>query len=155
MAALQPLGPWLAPRGIFLEVSDAARQALGQALPELPLPERPIHVRFGFTAAASAFAVSRVITLNGQRYGSLDRSRQLGLLAHELVHVAQYAMLAPGGVPRFLLRYAPDYFGNPDNYRVPEALLETPLAGLSLLDPRYTLDQIAERFRHELSRRRP
>lgn len=139
-------GPWLQPRGRGYCLSSEACSVLAELLLQLSLdPGRP-HIVFGYTARASAFVLGRRITIDRRRWAAMDSGRQLSLLAHELVHVAQYAALGRVGWARFLARYVPEYFLRADNYRVPQALRETPLRALDPLDPRFTLDQIAERF---------
>jgi hypothetical protein len=111
--------------------------------------DRP-RVVFGFTARASAFVLGDRITVHRRRWQSMTPARQLGLLAHELVHVAQYAALGRGGIARFLVRYLPEYHLRRDNYALPAGLAAIALRDVDPLDRRYTLDQIAERFRHEV-----
>jgi hypothetical protein len=145
-------GPLLSAIGRIHTLSSEARQELATVLDVLQLdPDRPRFV-FGFTAQASAFVVGRRVTLSARRWMALDARRQLALLAHELTHVAQYDALGRGGIPRFLVRYFPEYHLNPDTYRLPTELAALPLPQVDLLDRRYTLDQIAQRFSHEVAR---
>jgi hypothetical protein len=65
--------------------------------------------------------------------------------------VAQYAALGRPAIARFLVRYLPEYHLRRDNYALPPELAATPLGEVDVLDRRYTLDQIAERFRHEVA----
>lgn len=68
------------------------------------LAERVRVIRVPFLApGASGMTIGRFVFLRSD----LDRSGERELLAHELVHVRQYAEL---GVVRFLFRYLRDYF---------------------------------------------
>ncbi|MGD8863557.1 MAG: DUF4157 domain-containing protein [Myxococcales bacterium] len=145
-------GPWLVRDGRRgYRLSHSARDELAPVLSHLRLDADRPRIVFGFTAQASAFVLGDRVTVHRRRWRAMTPARQLGLLAHELVHVAQYAALGRTGVARFLVRYLPEYHLRRDNYALPAELAATALRDVELLDRRYTLDQIAERFRHEVA----
>lgn len=89
-------------------------------------------------------------------------TKRMRLLAHELTHVAQYYMLSAMptidsfGFLRFDTRYALDVIthrgnGGRENYSMPGSLRNMTFSRVFLLDPRYTLDQLAERVAAEVN----
>jgi hypothetical protein len=80
-----------------------------------------------------------------REFGTRAYSEQLRLLAHEMTHSVQYKLL---GWVSFLLRYKREWSrsnGNP--YGVPQPLEEIPIGEVDPVDPRFYLDQLADRFR--------
>jgi hypothetical protein len=74
--------------------------------------------------------------------------RQARLLAHEMTHAVQYGRI---GVARFLVRYLDEWHrSNSNPYGVPGELVAIPLASLDPVDPRFYLDQLADRVATEL-----
>jgi hypothetical protein len=68
------------------------------------------------------------------------------LMAHELVHSVQFKAL---GALNVLGRYNTEYWRK-DNYIQPKELENIPIQQLNVVDPRFTLDQIAERVKTAL-----
>lgn len=81
------------------------------------------------------------VLINGTKWDAMSPRERIELMAHEITHSAQYDKL---GYVGFLNRYRKET-GRSDNYIVPPELANTPIEEVDLTDPRYTLDQIAER----------
>jgi hypothetical protein len=132
-------------------LSDAARQALQPIFDNFGYDVRATQLSFGKGADivdASAFAYGPAVTLNEGVWRTLDARQQLGLLAHEIAHSVQYR---ERGTPRFLVRYVME--GR--KYGVPSQLDAIPISNLNPVDPRFALDQLADRVEAEFYRMAP
>jgi hypothetical protein len=88
------------------------------------------------------------VRLNAQVWNNATPKQQMELLSHELTHTVQYELL---GVYNFLDRYFDEY----PKYGVPQSLAQIPINQLNLIDPNYSLDQIADRIELEYHLRGP
>jgi hypothetical protein len=116
-----------------------------------------IGITFGHTLGASAYTIDNGIVIDQDVWESMDSWDRYSLLAHEITHCVQYEMIRKmgGGLPSFLSRYFDEYFG-PDNYG-PSKLngAGEQLGKLDVLDPNYTLDNIADFVKQEFQKTLP
>jgi hypothetical protein len=109
-----------------------------------------VQFQFGWTPErVGAYTVGNRVTINREAWGSMSGLRRLELIAHEAAHSVQYERLGTAG---FLSRYVSEY-QRPDNYSVPRALEATSFGRVNIVDPRFTLDQLAERVAAEVATR--
>jgi hypothetical protein len=87
-----------------------------------------------------AYTFGDKVTINKTWWDKASPLERLKLVAHEVTHSLQYDVL---GVPAFLSRDKGEY-ERPDNYVWPGGPIPT-----DPTDPRFTLDQIAERVKIE------
>lgn len=130
-----------------LRLTPEALAALEPVADDLGIDAASVKFRMGDTHGQGAFTVNDVVTLNKDTWSAKTGLQRLGLLAHEMTHSLQYSELGGGliGASRFLWRYVPEYYGNPHNYDVPASLAILPMSQVDVLEPRYTLDQIANK----------
>ena len=104
---------------------------------------------FGQTGGAGAYTLGNTVIINGGIWKYARPHQRMRTLAHELTHSVQYEKLGFSG---FLSRYydSDEFWRGRDNYRVPSDLAAIPMGALNVVDPRFTLDQIAERVASEL-----
>jgi len=99
-----------------------------------------------------AYVLGNRIVINPRVWNRLTPKQQRELLVHEIVHVIQFQWL---GYTNFLVRYfgiGGEFYRGRANYQMPIDLQITPINSVAIIDPKYTLDQIAERFKAEYNK---
>ncbi len=127
-------------------LSDAARGRLGYAYRKFGgIPDATI--RFGSVVGGNAetdFVKGRaVITIDRTAWVGAPEQIRMRTLAHEFVHPLQFQKL---GRWNLIARNLGETLlnGPVDNYSVPDGLLDIPLEQLNIVDPRFSLEAIAE-----------
>lgn len=106
------------------------------------------YVRFGNPAPWDpdiiGITFGTLVTFDPAFWASAKPWIQLEKLAHETTHTVQWARL--GALP-FLARYLSEVFSNGNlRYGIPSELSRTDVRSLDITNPRWTLDQIADRI---------
>jgi RHS repeat-associated protein len=118
---------------------------------------RPIFDRFGYDVAririrfdaevSTADTNGDLIRINPDLWSNpkWNNYKRMQLLTHEVTHSVQFQNLGSGAMRwRVGVERVTHVFG--DVYDVPNRLADTPLAGINVVDPRFTLEGIAARM---------
>ena len=140
-------GPLLRPAGDgTYALSDAARARFAPAYSKIGgIPDATI--RFGSVTGGIAdtdFVQGRaIITIDKSDWMAADERVRTRTLAHEFVHPHQYQKLGRWRLIGRNLAETVEY-GPIEKYSVPDGLLDIPLERLNLVDPRFSLEAVAE-----------
>ena len=157
-STLVPLPPQ--PNAAILAVKGIRPPVWLKLAPLAKKQVQPYFDRFGWDLGRLTFSTGRAFGQAGitfgrtilleRAFGLMDYQTQLGLLAHEIAHSLQYHLAGWG---TFLTRYLGEWRkSDGDPYMKEgdskwEALADIPIGSVDALDPRFYLDQIADRFR--------
>ena len=151
-----PLAPQMAAKGMrpaqWLVLASSAERELRTLFSRFQLDLTRLVFSIGWAFGQDGITFGRTIFLS-REFGAQSYIVQLGLLAHEITHSVQYAKV---GWPAFAARYLREWYesgGHPYMRRHDpgsERLDSRAIESVDPLDPAYYLDQLADRFQHEM-----
>ena len=138
-------GPHLIPAGLGLfRLSASATARLAPIFAQLGYDVARVRVSFGWVAGSEAGTEGDHVTIRSPFWRRISSLKQLQLVAHEATHSAQFVRLGKWGLWWRRLSEAVRYGPN-GAYDVSDALANTQLGDLNVVDPRFTLESIATR----------
>lgn len=144
-------GPHLIPAGSgVFRLSPGASARLAPIFAQLGYDVASVRIRFAeLPVGEHAYTDRNMVTVNPAHWNGAQNFRQAVLLAHEVTHSAQFAKLGYWRT-RFRVSWEARWFGD-EVYDVPGELHRIrQLGSLNVVDPRFTLEAIAEHVSHQV-----